>query len=474
MGKKKPIRKGKKNKKPLVVAIVSLIAIIILAFLALFTSQFYGKAIAEGCIGVSYCEFEYTNGQTYTLNVAEGETVLVNHNYRLVNVKVNEVTNNTCKFDLIPANEDDSDIRGITLLMEGTQDGLKLVKTGCLDNCLNLNSNLNSPMFGEFNYDDETSFYANRIHYSKFLFSPKYVLADRKYENTCTDEGVKEYFCANQQLDERTLTCSSGNSCWKGSCMSCTDNYNSTYLYQRDEVDFTIYDGNEPKEYYFKDFCKDENTLVDASCNPGIELTEITCEEGCYLDEHDVARCFSGCVDSDSSSTETKGNVTGLYDYLDSSNTKVKFVEDGCKDLKTVIERTCGTNGKVSYQEIPCTGDKVCQDGKCTQFNALSVNSSNFALDYKNFNTKLRTVNEIEVPFWVITTLKDEDGMILSYKKELFEPNNGYTYNSELTFNNPDKVEKKEVIVYDVPDPSKWSVYLTNTYSHTADESTQK
>jgi hypothetical protein len=463
MVKKKPIRKGKKNKKPLVVAIVSLIAIIILAFLALFTSQFSGKAI-EGCT-LSYCQFEYTdNGQDYTINILENQIGLIDYNNSLLNINVVEANENNCKFDLIPANRSNQDNNGIVLTAGETEDGLKLLSTACeTANCIE--SSTNHPFWSEYSYEIING------QYSKFNFEPKYVVADQKYVNKCEDKTSFDYSCENDLLQTDDNQCSEDYSCWKGSCVSCTDNYNNSDKTERGKVAFSI-DGEFSHE--FNDFCKDENTLIDASCNPGIKLTEITCDNGCYLDEHNVAKCLQGCVDSDDDNTEIKGNVTGLYTSEDTFEDQIVYREDTCKntDSKVVIERTCGDDHRIVSQEITCSGANVCQNGKCTTFSALNVTLSNFNKQ-SSFDTSLESIGEITVPFWIVTTLKDEDGKILSYKRELFEPGES-SYNSYLTYHNSNLVEKKEVIVYDVPDPSKWSVYLTNNYSHTADEPTQK
>ena len=87
------------------------------------------------------------------------------------------------------------------------------------------------------------------------------------------------------------------------------------------------------------------------------------------------------------------------------------------------------------------------------------------ALEVSKLTTKIIAGENITTKFWVITTLKDKDGTTLILNKVLIPSlNAGEPFLAKVEYPFPDSIERKEVLVYDTFDPSKWKVHLNETF----------
>jgi hypothetical protein len=77
---------------------------------------------------------------------------------------------------------------------------------------------------------------------------------------------------------------------------------------------------------------------------------------------------------------------------------------------------------------------------------------------------RLEALEEITNPFFVATTLKDKDGIILSFLQERFDPRGFGSYTTRTSYHNPDAIFSKEIVVYDVLDPRKTTIYLNESF----------
>ena len=217
------------------------------------------------------------------------------------------------------------------------------------------------------------------------------------------------------------------------------------------------------------DFCKDNQTFVDFSCSEtGLSVKETTCSNGCYYyGYHHYPDCFNGCTDSDSDNIHVTGNITGLElkkqgkNYYDSITT----YEDGCSGTK-VIEHSCAENGRIVKEEITCPEKMTCVKGACIENPAL-VSAS----EWNKEGITIKAKADTKKPFWVIITTYDKDNSILSIsrtKSLALEKYENVYLSADVP--NSDQISKKTVEVYDIPDPSKWTVYLNETYVIEYDE----
>ncbi|MBI2668452.1 hypothetical protein HYX14_01285 [Candidatus Woesearchaeota archaeon] len=118
-------------------------------------------------------------------------------------------------------------------------------------------------------------------------------------------------------------------------------------------------------------------------------------------------------------------------------------------------------------------GDTVkdCEDTDCATNIACKKPLAEFVVkaeEADKLHTKITAGEDINKVFWIFTTVKDKDGTILIFNKELVSSmKKDEIYTSTITYKNPEKIAKKAVVVYDTPDPSKWTVYLDQKFEQT-------
>lgn len=107
------------------------------------------------------------------------------------------------------------------------------------------------------------------------------------------------------------------------------------------------------------DYCKDENILIEYSCNENAASIEHECENGCNDGACKIE--VGKCEDSDSGKNYFK---KGSLNYYDSAPTGVWI--DSCQDNKTLVEWFCdGENRNDNFVLYNCTSS--CENGKCTE-----------------------------------------------------------------------------------------------------------
>jgi hypothetical protein len=168
------------------------------------------------------------------------------------------------------------------------------------------------------------------------------------------------------------------------------------------------------------------------------------------------------CNDPDLNDTSKKGTITGQELDLTSGSVENKLVskEDSCYDSSKVIEYVCNENDFVDWELKTCPEKTICLEGACVLAPPL-LNAE----DVSKTTTKLLAIENVDKPFWVITTLLDEDGTIILFSKILYPSlEKEQPYEHIVSYPDLDLVKTKKVVVFDVNDPSLWTVYLNETF----------
>lgn len=173
------------------------------------------------------------------------------------------------------------------------------------------------------------------------------IFGNTSISDSCFENAVQEYFCENEEIKSQIHTCTNGDSCIEGKCVSnCldSDNYN---IFEKGKVNY----GSKS----FEDYC-----LVPHISKEGVEYvcegsmlleSNFTCTTGfsCY-----DGKCNPICEDSDGNDKFKKG-------YIAIGN---ETIYDKCTDIKTGIEYTCKT-GLKSENNFECLVNQECFDGRC-------------------------------------------------------------------------------------------------------------
>jgi hypothetical protein len=170
----------------------------------------------------------------------------------------------------------------------------------------------------------------------------------------------------------------------------------------------------------------------------------------------------SFCQDSDLNDTSKKGTITGIELDLTSGSAENKLTskQDSCYDSSKVIEYVCSEDNFVDWELETCPEKTICLDGACVIAPPL-LNAE----DVSKTTTKLFAIENVDKPFWVITTLLDEDGAIILFSKILYPSlEKDQPYDHIVSYPDLDLVKTKKVVVFDVNDPSLWTVYLNETF----------
>ena len=219
-------------------------------------------------------------------------------------------------------------------------------------------------------------------------------------------------------------------------------------------------------DFLEENVCFNNQILLDYSCVQGLVVVhETLCERGCFNNSIGEGNCFEGCVDSDGENSTSLGNVSGLESSgLGEGRYERQLVikEDGCLDSQNLVEQICSDNGYVASRIISCPRRTVCLQGGCVLSGPAEVFDSSKALTVIRLPDLVEFVNS---SFWVIVSFKDAQGTILFTHKELFYYEMGVRdYSLSHHYHNENAIFTKEVVVYDVPDPSRWNIYLNGTY----------
>ncbi len=178
---------------------------------------------------------------------------------------------------------------------------------------------------------------------------------------------VNEYFCTNDTVGSRSISCGTGNPCKNGACTSsvltCSDsNSNSQFSFgTANQYRSGIVSNN------FTDFCIDSGKKLSFICQGGIVKNEtISCPFGSYCKS---GACIGNCVDSD-----------GGLRYLTSGSAKSAIEEkfDFCSDQDTLVEYHCSENS-ITNSTYGCGGP--CADGKCLQRSDVRCTENDFGVD---------------------------------------------------------------------------------------------
>lgn len=178
---------------------------------------------------------------------------------------------------------------------------------------------------------------------------------------------VQEYYCDNDSVKSKSISCGAGNPCRSGVCASpvltCTDtNANSplgigsSNQYRGGVVSAT-----------FNDVCIDSSKKVSFSCQNGaVKNDTLNCPFGTYCSN---GACIGNCVDSDGGLRYT---VTG------SAKSAVEEKFDYCSDQGTLVEYYCDQN-QITNVTYGCGGP--CGEGKCLQKQDVRCVEDEFGVD---------------------------------------------------------------------------------------------
>jgi len=172
------------------------------------------------------------------------------------------------------------------------------------------------------------------------------------YTDSCSDEGVVEYYCADGQIASMTTSCPSGYECSDGACVAagCVDTEEGTSV----SIAGTVTKGDR----VYADSCYDADTVLEYYCSGGEVKSQYSdCSAGYYCNEG-ICEESTDCEDSDGGQKiYTKGTITkGSSTY-----------SDYCIDDDTVYEYFCNFN-YIASDWIDCPSGYECDDGACERF----------------------------------------------------------------------------------------------------------
>ena len=459
--------------KQLIIVVISIIAIIVLSLFMFSKEITVGKSIEMGtgdC--TNYCQFKsFQDGSTIIVNVPIGETVFTSRGGNSINIYVINISDGICNFDIYPGSIGYTPKLNISLSVgqyaynyNNPESDLKLESIGCTS-CVqtHLTALGNYPSFGEY-YQNYTSDVFNNNNLVNLLFNPDFILNDSgKFSRSCQDNiTVKNYVCQNGQAVEETSNCVEGNICFNGYCAEVWKNYEGRVAWKLEN--------SIPDSYFWQDLnsvCLGENSLVKVTLSDnGPVFEQKTCATGCHYGNKNGwgADCFTGCTDTDNGELNIRGNVTGLVseDYPNGIiYGTLKTLSDACSlDETEVIELSCDGD-YIKSSNYECPNRHICVDGACRERPASLEASEIWGHDY----VRIRALEDVTVPFFVIITLFDENNSFLARSEHRYSGlNKYYDVNPRTYVSNTNLIRKKEVIVYDTPDPSTWNVYLNGTY----------
>jgi hypothetical protein len=509
--KKKVVRKSKKHHhdKPFIITFISLFAVLVVFLLFLFADNFVGKSFETGNVTcINYCKFSTSmdliskSSETLYVIVPEGESTHATFSGLPVKIFVKNIEEingvKKCNFGLILPNLPDNTDFGsewfveysgfsfedfknlsfsigetITLdesLFSGGNtndyllDLLKLEEIGCQE-CIDIDDDndviSDYSEFGEFNVtlDDKH----NLIDYS---FKGTYALDDSgKLEDSCQSPNIiKEAVCnSNGTASFVEKECPSGLGCVDGVCVKCSKSsgyYGGDYVRLLNE--FTTSEGKYLDSLYIDDvnnYCKDNKTLIEYSCSDNkVLIEESSCSGSCSL-ASGVGICFDGCSDSDGEDAYVQGEITGLKleNWGNDYDEKIKVEKDGCLNGQ-VVEKYCDGN-YIKEKLLSCSEGYSCDEGACVQPKIFKIwEDSKTSVGFK-------PIKNISTPFWVVISLKGEDNGVILFKKTLYHnATKDESFYNFGYYSNDDLIKKKEVLVYDVDDPSEWTVYLNKPF----------
>lgn len=178
---------------------------------------------------------------------------------------------------------------------------------------------------------------------------------------------VQEYYCENDSVKSKSISCGAGNPCRNGVCSSpvltCSDTNANSPL--------SIGSANQYRggvvAATFNDVCIDSSKKTSFSCQGGIVKNEtLNCPFGTYCTN---GACIGNCVDSDG----------GLrYTTSGSARSSIEEKADFCSDQSTLIEYYCDQNQIVNVT-YGCGGP--CGDGKCLQRQDVRCTEDDFGID---------------------------------------------------------------------------------------------
>jgi len=171
---------------------------------------------------------------------------------------------------------------------------------------------------------------------------------ENDYFDLCYDaDTVTEYYCDNENVETKQITCPSGYSCDDGACVysvpECTkSDGNSIYVYG-------YADYNDTKYY---DYCKNSTHVYEYYCSNPPHTVPQYCGWGYGCS---AGVCVPQCSDTDGG---LDLSVRGTIRYGNESET------DYCSDGGIVIEHYCGITGILSSIGV-CSSGTVCSAGEC-------------------------------------------------------------------------------------------------------------
>ena len=161
---------------------------------------------------------------------------------------------------------------------------------------------------------------------------------------------VTEYYCSNNAIVSSVINCPSGYTCNSGICsrIGCSDPDGGPDRYTKSSVT--------KGDQIYTDYCIDQTTVKEYYCNnDNIFSSDLECLNGRICSN---GRCVTGsaCEDSDDGTDKyTRGTASTDSD----SKTDV------CRDGDTVKEYYCTINNEIAYEYMDCSGDDICDNGKC-------------------------------------------------------------------------------------------------------------
>jgi hypothetical protein len=202
---------------------------------------------------------------------------------------------------------------------------------------------------------------------------------------------------------------------------------------------------------------KAKETAPSSGCTADADCAGKYCFSGTCVDCLTAANCGTGkeCV---ANKCQDKKCTTNADCPAATPNCQVDGTCSATVPVTSPPTSECASNGDCITKY---SANHICTSGKCVLNPADIITIT----EVDRAQSKLTAHQKITTPFYVFTTVKDSNGVILTFNQEkVTSMEQSAEYISKVGYNDPNKVTQKLVVVYDLPAPKTWKVYLKSAF----------